>query len=52
MDSYGVWGEKNMYGRKVFGVMRTTFLIDEEGIVEKVFRKLTLKIILNRFLRN
>jgi thioredoxin-dependent peroxiredoxin len=43
MESYGVWGEKNMYGRKVFGIMRTTFLIDEEGIVEKVFQKVDTK---------
>ena len=33
----GVWGEKSMYGRKYMGTYRTTFLINEEGIVEKVF---------------
>jgi hypothetical protein len=33
----GVWGEKSMYGRKYMGTFRTTFIIDEEGIVEKVF---------------
>jgi thioredoxin-dependent peroxiredoxin len=43
MESYGVWGEKNMYGKKVFGVMRTTFLIDENGVVEKVIAKVDTK---------
>ncbi len=43
MDSYGVWGEKNMYGKKVMGVMRTTFLIDEKGVVEKVISKVDTK---------
>jgi peroxiredoxin Q/BCP len=38
-QAYGVWKEKNMYGKKVFGVQRTTFLIDEQGRVAKVFRK-------------
>ncbi|MDX9929584.1 MAG: thioredoxin-dependent thiol peroxidase [Bacteroidales bacterium] len=43
MESYGVWGEKNMYGRKVMGVMRTTFIIDEEGIIEKIISKVDTK---------
>jgi peroxiredoxin Q/BCP len=38
-QAYGVWKEKNMYGKKVFGIERTTFLIDEQGRVAKVFRK-------------
>lgn len=33
----GVWGEKSMYGRKYMGTFRTTFIIDEEGTIEKVF---------------
>ena len=33
----GVWGEKSMYGRKYMGTFRTTFIINEEGIVEKIF---------------
>ena len=33
----GVWGEKSMYGRKYMGTFRTTFIIDEQGIIEKVF---------------
>lgn len=36
-EQMGVWGEKSMYGRKYFGTMRTTFIINEEGIIEKVF---------------
>jgi peroxiredoxin Q/BCP len=41
--AYGVWGEKNMYGRKYMGVFRTTFIIDENGIVEEVFTKVKTK---------
>ncbi len=33
----GVWGEKSMYGRKYMGTFRTTFIIDENGIIEKIF---------------
>lgn len=36
---YGVWVEKNNYGRKYMGIERTTFVIDGEGTVRKVFRK-------------
>jgi peroxiredoxin Q/BCP len=36
---YGVWGEKSMFGRKYFGVRRTTFVIDEAGRVERVFER-------------
>jgi thioredoxin-dependent peroxiredoxin len=39
IDQYGVWGEKQMYGRTYMGLHRTTFLIDEKGIVKKVFLK-------------
>jgi peroxiredoxin Q/BCP len=38
-EKYGVWGEKSMYGRKYFGIRRTTFLIDEAGRIAKVFEK-------------
>ena len=38
-QAYGVWKEKNMYGRKVMGIERTTFLIDEGGKIQKVFPK-------------
>jgi peroxiredoxin Q/BCP len=36
-QDYGVWKEKNMYGKKSMGVERTTFVIDGAGIVRKVF---------------
>jgi thioredoxin-dependent peroxiredoxin len=36
---YGVWVEKSMYGRKYMGVARTTFIIDKNGIIAKVFEK-------------
>ena len=39
LDALGVWKEKNMYGKKVMGIERTTFLIDEAGIIQKVWRK-------------
>lgn len=38
---YGVWKEKNMYGRKYLGVNRETFLIDKEGIVRKAWHKVS-----------
>ena len=37
IDKYGVWGEKNLYGRKYMGLHRTTFVIDEKGIIKKIF---------------
>lgn len=39
VQKYGVWKEKNMYGRKYMGVVRTTFVIDEEGKIKKIFPK-------------
>ena len=38
-QAYGVWKEKNMYGKKVMGVERTTFVIDEDGKIAKIFPK-------------
>jgi len=37
MDKYGVWGRKQMFGHKYMGVHRTTFVIDEKGIIKKIF---------------
>ena len=39
IKAYDVWQEKNMYGKKTMGVVRTTYLIDENGIIEKAFGK-------------
>ncbi len=42
-QAYGVWKEKNMYGRKVMGIERTTFLIGADGAIEQVWRKVKAK---------
>jgi len=39
IQAYDVWKEKTMYGKKSMGVVRTTYLINEEGIIEKAFGK-------------
>lgn len=39
LNDYGVWGEKKMYGKTFLGVIRTTFIIDEKGIIEKIITK-------------
>ena len=39
IEKYSVWGEKQLYGRKYMGLLRTTFLIDEKGIIRKIFLK-------------
>ena len=39
IQAYGVWQEKKMYGKVSFGVVRTTFIIDENGIIEKIMPK-------------
>ncbi len=39
MQEYGVWGEKKMYGRTFLGVKRTTFLINEDGVIHHIFRR-------------
>ena len=42
-EAYGVWKEKKMYGRTYMGIERSTFLIDEEGVISKVWRKVKPK---------
>ncbi|HLS47860.1 MAG TPA: peroxiredoxin, partial [Gemmatimonadales bacterium] len=42
-EAYGVWGEKSMYGRTYEGILRTTFLIDGEGRIARVFEKVKPK---------
>lgn len=39
IDAYGVWKEKSMYGKKYMGIERTTFLIDRNGKIKKIFPK-------------
>ena len=43
LDLYGVWKKKSLYGRSFMGTERTTFLINEDGVVEKVYRKVKAK---------
>lgn len=42
-EKYGVWGEKSMYGRKYWGILRTTYIIDGAGKIAHVFPKVTPK---------
>ena len=39
IQKYGVWQEKNMYGKKMMGIVRTTFVIDEAGKITHIFSK-------------
>jgi peroxiredoxin Q/BCP len=39
LEAYGVWKEKSMYGRKYMGVERTTFLIDADGLIVRIWEK-------------
>ena len=43
MQQLGCWGEKSMYGKKYMGILRTTYLVNEEGIIEKVFTPKEIK---------
>lgn len=39
IKAYGAWGKKNMYGKEYEGLLRTTFLINEEGVIDEVIKK-------------
>jgi len=43
VEAYGVWGEKNMYGKKYMGTNRTTFVIDETGKIAHIIKKVDTK---------
>lgn len=43
IEAYGVWAEKSMYGRKYMGVVRSTFLIDREGKIARIWRNVKVK---------
>ena len=43
IEAFGAWVEKNMYGRKYMGIDRSTFLIDEKGIIRHIWRKVRVK---------
>ena len=44
VQAFGVWGEKSMYGRKYMGTFRTTFIIDEQGKVERIIGPKEIKV--------
>jgi thioredoxin-dependent peroxiredoxin len=44
IKAYGVWGEKTTFGKTYDGVLRTTFVIDEKGIIEKIIDKVESKV--------
>ncbi len=43
IKAYGAWGEKSMYGKKYEGILRMTFIISEDGFVEKIIEKVKTK---------
>jgi peroxiredoxin Q/BCP len=51
INKYGVWGEKNMYGKKSMGLLRTTFVIDEEGEILQIFKRVQTKDHTNQILQ-
>ena len=44
VEQFGVWGEKSMYGRKYMGTFSTTFIINEEGVIERIISAKEVKI--------
>jgi peroxiredoxin Q/BCP len=42
-EAYGVWREKSLYGRKFMGIVRSTFVIDEQGKIAEIYRKVRVK---------
>ncbi|MFK7900677.1 MAG: redoxin domain-containing protein, partial [Cyclobacteriaceae bacterium] len=43
IEAFGVWKEKSMYGKTYMGIARTTFIINEEGIIEEIIEKVKTK---------
>lgn len=43
LQDFGAWGEKSMYGRKYMGIIRRTFIFNEEGVLEKIIEKVDTK---------
>lgn len=42
-EAFGVWVEKKMYGRSYMGIQRTTFIVNEQGVIEHIFEKVDTK---------
>lgn len=51
LEAYGAWGEKSMYGKKYMGVLRTTYVINESGMIEEVLEKVNTKDHTNQILK-
>ena len=51
-EAFGAWGEKSMYGRKYFGIIRSTFILDENGEIKKEWRKVKVKWHVDEVLEN
>jgi thioredoxin-dependent peroxiredoxin len=43
VNKYGVWQEKSMYGKKFMGIVRSTFIIDKQGVLRKIYPKVRVK---------
>jgi peroxiredoxin Q/BCP len=43
LNDYGVWQEKKLFGKSYMGIVRTTFIIDEQGVIEKIISKVETK---------
>jgi len=43
LEKYGVWQEKSLYGKKFMGIVRSTFIIDKKGVIQKIFSKVKVK---------
>ena len=43
VNKYGVWQEKSLYGKKFMGIVRSTFIIDKNGVIRKIFPKVKVK---------
>ena len=43
LKAYGVWGKKKLYGREYEGIIRNTYVIDENGIIEQFYKKVSVK---------
>ncbi len=52
IQKYGIWKEKSMYGKKYMGVERSTFLIDEKGKIEKIYKKVKVTEHVNQILND
>ena len=49
-EEFGVWQEKSMYGKKYMGTVRTTFIINEDGVIENIIEKVNTKDSANQIL--